>query len=134
MLAPPVTSCSQDKVANARIPKFVDPGYCHQASVGTCVGWICAYCDQLEAHTADWAGVLNDIVQGCLYSYGEAGRATDDETWAVGIDYSGEELPNYGACTGGNYPTYQFPDYNNVSFGNVTHDKVKQRSAEAGGE
>ncbi|KAJ5408441.1 hypothetical protein N7509_002324 [Penicillium cosmopolitanum] len=60
-----------DQLANYKSDILVDPGYCHQASFGTCL----AYC----------------------VGNGESGYAFDPsaDNFEVGIEHSGDELPPY---------------------------------------
>ncbi|KAJ5988627.1 hypothetical protein N7481_003837 [Penicillium waksmanii] len=85
-----------DQLANYKSDILVDPGYCHQASFGTCLAYVCAKCEQITIDSDDWARVHHALIEQCVGN-GESGYAFDPsaDNFEVGIEHSGDELPPY---------------------------------------
>lgn len=83
-------------IENYAATVHVQPGYCHKATYGSCLGYICAKCRQVALDTDVWARVHRAIIVHCVGS-GEAGYANDDsnDLYEIGIEHSGDELPPY---------------------------------------
>ena len=75
---------------------LVQPGYCHQATYGSCLGYVCAKCQQVAVDTDTWARVHRALISHCVNA-GETGFANDesDDQYEIGIEHSGDELPPY---------------------------------------
>ncbi|KAE8146275.1 hypothetical protein BDV25DRAFT_143858 [Aspergillus avenaceus] len=84
------------QVQNYQSTLLVQPGYCHEATYGTCLTYVCAKCRQVAMDTNKWYDLNQAVISHCVDN-GEAGYGYDntDNEYEIGIEHSGDELPSY---------------------------------------
>ncbi|KAK6823703.1 hypothetical protein RU639_006304 [Aspergillus parasiticus] len=84
------------QIQNYQQTLLVQPGYCHEATYGTCLTYVCAKCRQVAIDTNKWYDVNQAIINHYVDN-GEAGYGYDNEDneYEIGIEHSGDQLPSY---------------------------------------
>lgn len=85
-----------DQIQSYQSSILVQPGYCHEATFGSCLAYVCAKCRQVTIDTDNWTRYHHAIIEQCVGNR-EAGYANDpaDDEYEIGIEHSGDELPPY---------------------------------------
>lgn len=75
--------------------QVVQSGECRRITQNTCTAYICAYCNPISADTDGWAGDLIVVYNNCLVPITESGIVVHSDIFGAGLEYSGQELPEY---------------------------------------
>lgn len=78
---------------------IIAPNSCLVFSYGTCQGFFCSLCVELETST-QFIGSQLDTVDALCVEGGQAGTIVGEDTpqWDAGFTYAGQGLPTFDVC------------------------------------